>query len=448
MRWVIGLGSNQGDRLDSLRRAVSKLKQGPVTICAVSAVYESDALLPEGADPSWNQNYLNLALLCKTDLKPKALLKLLKETEADLGRKGRARWAPRPIDLDILAGEKEFNSPELQVPHPGLLDRPFALLPLADVWPEWTFLLQKGAESKGLKSAFELALKWRNPQGSSVPFQTRETPLPFTQLMGILNLTPDSFSDGGQLSAPESALTRAHSMIAAGASILDLGAESTRPGATALGWQEEWSRLEPILKTLSSSQLTKNVQLSVDTRHVDTAKRALEWGVSMINDVSGLVDPAMKELLVQSSCDCVVMHSLSVPADPKQVIPPEADPVYEVLEWGEKKLTELKRNGISLDRIILDPGIGFGKSAAQSLVLLQQCHLLHQLKVRILIGHSRKSFLTPFTKIPPSERDLETITASLNLMNKGIEILRVHNVEGHMRAMKVQTALSAGSKWL
>ena len=317
-RVVLGLGSNisrpNGDRMSYLRDTIQILKS-PLTspwikVLAVSPLYESDALLPDGAPLDWNQPYLNLCLLCETELRPLDLLKAVKEVESKMGRKGRSRWAPREIDIDILAFDSEspriFETEELKIPHIGLLERPFALFPLADLLPHWRLpppgSVHRGKEDSctagpypSLKegasmTASAFVTQWKKNLAGQIPFRTRRSGLFLTELVGIVNVTPDSFSDGGKFLEPREALRQAKQLLADGARILDIGAESTRPGAAPLSAEEEWSRLAPILTELSPFTLAgpQSFTLSVDTRHPETALRCIQAGVHWINDVTGL----------------------------------------------------------------------------------------------------------------------------------------------------------------
>lgn len=243
-----------------------------------------------------------------------------------------------------------------------------------------------------------------------------------SRLVGILNVTPDSFSDGGRFFSPESARRAIEDFIRQGADIIDIGAESTRPNATPLTAEEEWQRLEPVLRGL----YLHNITFSLDTRHAETARKALVYGVGWINDVSGFSDPAMVEAVRQSSCKLVVMHSLSVPADSSLVLPESVDAVQEVMAFGRARIAALVAAGIAKERIIFDPGIGFGKTAKQSHALVAGIGRFNALGVPLLVGHSRKSFLGD-----KSQRDEATLTLSRQLMRQGVAYLRVHDIAAH-----------------
>lgn len=244
-------------------------------------------------------------------------------------------------------------------------------------------------------------------------------------LMGIVNVTPDSFSGDGQLGA--AALAHAHALIAEGADSVDVGAESTRPGATPLGAEAEWRRLEQLFMAPLA------VQVSVDTRHAATARQALENGATIINDVNGLRDPAMVTLLTANKCDIVLMHALTIPADAQVVLPVSADPLAEILAWKHETILRVTAAGIDPNRIIWDPGLGFGKTPEQSLALVLNAATLVDSGGRWLFGHSRKSFLALFTDAPAGERDSHTLLVSALLAHAGVHYLRVHNIAAHRK---------------
>lgn len=248
-----------------------------------------------------------------------------------------------------------------------------------------------------------------------------------TQLVGILNLTPDSFSDGGRYTAPEAALAQAERLLHDGADVLDVGAESTRPHATPISAAEEWSRLESVLPALVTLTHAKNKALSLDTRHAETARRALALGVDWINDVSGFQDAAMVEAVIASLCRVVVMHHLGVPADPGVTLPKDADALAVVRTALFVRAAELEAQGIARSRLILDPGLGFGKSAAQSRAIVNGAGALKSLGLPIFLGHSRKSFLGA----DAAAREAETLVVSAHLIAQGIDYLRVHDVAAH-----------------
>lgn len=443
---ILGLGSNLGDRLQNLRlayRALAKIKE--LTIQQVSPIYISDALLLDNSPKDWNMPYLNLAIRCETTLAPETLLKLTKEIEYALGRRPGEEWAPRPVDIDILAIDDLVQFDDLlHIPHEHLHTRPFALWPFADVAPRWVYPLTPTFQGK---TATEIASQWGSRFSGEAPLHCRQIlhRIDTSQFVGILNITPDAFSDGGLFQTIDAAVAQAHFLVNSGAAILDIGAESTNPRATALDAHTEWARLEPVLCAIlqEKSAMLIPPKISVDTYHAEVAQKALALGVDWINDVSGLSDPAMQEIVKDSACDVVIMHQLSLPANAKNVLPLTTNPIIPVYHWAENQLNHLAKMGISPDRIIFDVGIGFGKTAEQSLELLQQIETFKALPTRLMVGHSRKSFFSFFTDKPFAERDVETLALTFPLSEKGVDYLRVHNVEMCTRGLKVSQAVKA-----
>jgi dihydropteroate synthase len=263
------------------------------------------------------------------------------------------------------------------------------------------------------------------------------------KLVGILNLTPDSFSDGGRYAEPLKALKHIEDMAAQGAAIVDIGAESTRPGATLLSPGEEWARLAPVLEAFPGEKLP--CAISIDTRHASTARKALALGVDWINDVSGLQDKEFRRVLADSRCKVVLMHSLGVPADKNRVMPENMDVIGALVEWAAARAAALEADGIERHRLIFDPGIGFGKTAAQSLTILRRAGELKALRLPLLFGHSRKSFLTEVTRNKVEDRDKETSELSAYLAGLQVDYLRVHHIKANMMAIHNPTAKPA---WL
>lgn len=260
-----------------------------------------------------------------------------------------------------------------------------------------------------------------------------------TQLVGILNLTPDSFSDGGAFDALDKAQERVERMITNGASVIDVGAESTRPGAFPLTEEEEWTRLEPFLSWWQKRN--PPAKLSIDTRHAATARHALACEADWINDVSGGGEEIV-QAVIEAGARYVLMHNLGIPVNPAHSLPTDCDPVEEILHWGKEKIAALTAAGLQKDAIIFDPGIGFGKTARQSAALIHHIGKLHALGVPLFVGHSRKSFLTLITGAPPQERDLETAIITGWLAQQHVPYVRVHDVALSNRALNATALVS------
>ncbi|MHB1326964.1 MAG: dihydropteroate synthase [Gemmatimonadales bacterium] len=454
-RVLLGLGSNVPDRISHLRRAVRALGQAQTDrfrLLSISPIYESDALLPDDAPPEWNIPYLNLAVLGTTSTDPLDLLDWLKQLEQRLGRGSGPRWSPRQIDLDLLAIDGvRLAVPRLTLPHREAAHRPFVLLPVADLAPDWTFAHESGGDPL---TAAQLARPWRTDPGA-VPFRTRRVAHSLTELVGILNLTDDSFSDGGLWTEPSHAIAHAEQLATDGASVIDLGAESTRPGASSVAPDNEWQRLEPVLGALRRRWVRgTGPRLSVDTRHAATAARAILAGVDWINDVTGFEDAAMLDAVRGFDGDIVVMHSLSVPPRADLVLPVDRDPIESIYRWASSRVDHLTGAGIPLERIIIDPGIGFGKTAQQTVQVLARLGELRPLGLRLLVGHSRKSFLkTLFAEREgdpcwdPADRETETMALGQSVAEWGVDYLRVHGVRETARTLAAGALVGRPTSW-
>jgi len=237
------------------------------------------------------------------------------------------------------------------------------------------------------------------------------------KIWGILNITPDSFSDGGKYFSLEAALKHAQDLINWGADVIDIGAESTRPGARVLELEEEWNRLKSILPLIK--EIKKDVLISLDTTKGDIIKRAINY-IDIINDVSGFSDPIMLDIVKTSNLPAVLMHNLGVPADPSKTVPERLNIMDEIFRWFEKKLETLNTSNI-----ILDPGIGFGKKPLQSLEILKNISELHKFNLPLLVGHSRKSYMR---LLEIDDKDAATALISVHLAQNQVQHIRVHNV--------------------
>ena len=253
-------------------------------------------------------------------------------------------------------------------------------------------------------------------------------------LMGIVNITPDSFSGDGQLYLQ--AAQHALELVEQGADIIDFGAESTRPGAEPITDEQEWSRLGPTLEQVIRKDIRTRARVSIDTYHAQTASRALDLGLDIINDVSGLDDVAMMDILSEVDCDVVVMHSLGVPADSAVTLPEDCDVVARILEWKADVTKKAANRGVTKERLVYDPGIGFGKTSLQSLALIESAAALKASGGRWLYGHSRKSFMKHAGAADMAARDAMTLKLSAQLAQAGVDYLRVHDVAAHVAMFK------------
>jgi dihydropteroate synthase len=253
-----------------------------------------------------------------------------------------------------------------------------------------------------------------------------------TKIVGILNVTENSFSDGGRYNKEDVAIRRVIELFDQGADIVDIGAQSTSYGAEIMPYEDEWDLLSNILENCA------NTNISVDTYNYQTAAKAIYKGVGMINDVSGGHSDDMLRLMADNAnVKYVAMFSLVLPAD-KGI---RVAAVEEVYSWCEYIISRCRRFGIKKDQLILDPGIGFSTNPEQSLAVIKHVGKLKKHGYPIMIGHSRKSFLEKVTDYPPAERDIETLAASIFMNMNEVDYVRVHNVDWHNRAFNVITAL-------
>jgi dihydropteroate synthase len=251
-------------------------------------------------------------------------------------------------------------------------------------------------------------------------------------IMGILNLTPDSFSDGGRFQTPESALAQARKMVAEGCDIVDVGGESTRPGATPVSETEELARVEPIFSELARAI---DAPLSIDTYKASVARQAAGLGAVLINDVWGLQhDPAMADAVAETETAVVIMHNRT-----------ERDPALDILSdirrFFDRSLSLAEAAGIPRQRLILDPGVGFGKTSRQNVEAVARICELRDYGLPVLIGVSRKSFLGSLVQLGVDERLIATIAANLAAAAAGAAVFRVHDVAEHVAALKVFDAI-------
>jgi dihydropteroate synthase len=256
--------------------------------------------------------------------------------------------------------------------------------------------------------------------------------------MGILNVTPDSFSDGGTLGSPEFALDRGRRMVEEGAHILDVGGESTRPGATPVSPGEELDRVLPVVEALADSL---PVPVSVDTRNSAVAREALRTGAEIVNDVSGLKhDPDMARTVADEGGALVVSHMRGTPATMKELAT-YRDVVAEVMEELRESLALAREVGIPEVRMVIDPGIGFAKTGAQSLALIRELDSLQALGHPILVGPSRKSFIGEISGAETGDRLPGTLAACILAYQRGARIFRVHDVKPLNQALAVTRAI-------
>ncbi len=259
------------------------------------------------------------------------------------------------------------------------------------------------------------------------------------KIMGILNVTPDSFSDGGQFDSMASACSQVEALLVSGADIIDVGGESTRPFAEPVTLQEELGRVIPAIRSIRSKH---SVPISIDTTKAEVARQALTAGADILNDVSALrKDPEMLQLVQETSVPVIIMHMKGTPGD-MQVKPDYDNVVTDIISFFRERLSWLEEKGVDPKRITLDPGIGFGKSLAHNLSILKHIDDFKVLGRPLLLGHSRKRFIEDVTGLAVEERDIPTaVVSALSCNAANVDIIRVHNVSATRHALQMTEAI-------
>ncbi|KAG6554302.1 hypothetical protein Mapa_004218 [Marchantia paleacea] len=460
---VIAIGGNVGDRVQNFNRALEMLRTAGIRVTGHASLYESAA-----AYITDQPSFLNSAVKARTRLDPHSLLRELKRIESELGRiQGGVRYGPRPIDLDILYyGAVTVTTESLEIPHPRIAERPFVLAPLVDLLDPETVEVNPGSWTKhpsveggSIQNAWKVTfggetcvgkegLKRVLPLGKTLWDWSQRT-----HIMGILNITPDSFSDGGSFLGVDSAVEQVRKMVSEGADFIDLGAQSTRPGARRLTTAEELDRLLPVLDALAKAPGLDGVCLSVDTFDARVADEAVSRGVHIVNDVSGgTLDPEMWNTVAKLGVPYICMHMRGNPLTMQNKLNTQYSNVCsDVAAELASSIKSAELAGIPSWRLITDPGLGFAKTVEQNVDLIRQLPAFReQLSWRnkaasnapILIGPSRKGFLGKLCGIPKAEdRDFATAAAVAIAISGGANIIRAHNVRAAHDAIKFADAV-------
>ncbi|MEQ9115421.1 MAG: dihydropteroate synthase [Rickettsiales bacterium] len=253
-----------------------------------------------------------------------------------------------------------------------------------------------------------------------------------TKIVGALNLTPDSFSDGGRYNSHSQALAHISDMISNGVDVIDVGAESTRPDGVRITVEEEKKRLDGLIQMIYKIAKENNVKVSLDSHNIETLTHYQNY-YDIINDVTGLSSDEIISLQKDTGKEAVFMRSLTVPVIKTKVIDPTLDPIIYIQDWLNKKIDFFTRKEIDLNKLIFDPGIGFGLGQKNDMLLIKKISDLNTQGLQLMVGHSRKSFLQVFGSSNPRERDPETHVLSSYLINLGVDYIRVHDVESTAR---------------
>ena len=381
-KYYIALGSNLGETSKNIDIAIDKIKkQQQIKITKIAPYYFTNPLLPPNADESYYKIFCNTCIEIETMIEPIHLLKILQDIEIEMGRqKQHNYWSPRIIDIDILYCEEN---------------------------------------------------------GKAVNISTKNLMIPHKEfIMAIVNITDNSFSGDGVVNAID-VENKIEKLVKNAIPIIDIGCEATNKKARHLTYQEEIERLKTanifnIINKVKSK--TNSTRFSIDTYHPETTEFCLKNGFDIINDVNGFKDERMWKLMQQfPQAECVIMHSLE-PHSSDKVVDCDKNVVNVLNTWTATIKQTASKYSISADRIILDYGIGFGKTSFQSLQILQQVNKIKSYNFRVLIGHSKKSFMSLFAKnendktlLKAENRVFETLGLSIALQQKGVDILRVHD---------------------
>jgi dihydropteroate synthase len=262
-----------------------------------------------------------------------------------------------------------------------------------------------------------------------------------THVMGVINVTPDSFSDGGQFFEKERAIEHALQLAMDGADLIDIGGESTRPYSKGISADEEMNRVLPVIEGLKEEL---GIPISIDTLKAEVAREALRCGAAMVNDISALrSDPEMAAVVAEAEVPVILMHMKGTPAD-MQVHPTYDDVASEIISFLKQAMDQAVRNGVQRDRIIVDPGVGFGKTFDHNLEILRELGRFRCLDAPILVGSSRKAFIGQILDKKVEERDTGTMATVAAAVMNGAHIVRVHNVKQAVETVKVIDAIRRG----
>jgi 2-amino-4-hydroxy-6-hydroxymethyldihydropteridine diphosphokinase/dihydropteroate synthase len=396
----LAFGSNLGNRWENIETAISRISLF-FDVKNFSLVLETAAILPSLAPSGWNLPYLNMMVAGNTSLNPTELLSSLKNIEMEMGRSlDSPLWSPRIIDVDIVAyHDLVIREPKLSIPHKEIENRDF-----------WQYLLL----NLGCQVSHSVRLNMEK-------FSAMNYFVLKPKLVGIVNVTPDSFSDGGKFFDPNDAVARIEALRQSGARLVDLGAQSTRPNYVEISPKEEISRLAPVLEHCGTMDY-----ISLDSYFDEVVKYAMKKSrLKCINDQNSRLSNETIKLIADCGIKLVVMLQGTD------------------ISWLEKRIKYLESLGMIRKNIILDPGIGFQKTKLQSLEITKNLGKIKELGCEILYAHSRKSFISFFSNATAVDRDAETLAVS-DFISHTADCLRVHNVEDHMKFFVAKHQLENG----
>ncbi|KAI5795485.1 Dihydropteroate synthase-like protein [Peziza echinospora] len=451
-RAFVAVGSNVGDRFQMIKEALKELDRRGHRVAKTSSLYESKPMYVLD-----QPNFLNGVCEVETKLEPLEFLKELKDIEDSLGRVKIIDKGPRSIDLDIILFDQVVMDTEiLTIPHKLMLEREFVLRPLCDIAPKLAHPLTSTSFRAHLQSlppsttAHYPPLRTYALLSPSMPAIDPLDSARKTLLMAVLNLTPDSFSDGGQHSLdPESLIATVKLFIANGADIIDIGGQSTRPGATDIGTEEELKRVIPAVKTLRQAGIT--IPISIDTYRARVAEEAIAAGADIINDISaGAFDHDILSVAASTGAPIVLTHTRGTPKTMNSLASYK-DVIQDVGEELEARLDEALAQGVRRWQIVLDPGLGFAKGMEDNIEVIRR---LEELRSREklrglpwLLGPSRKRFVGTITgETDPMKRGWGTAGAVAGCIAGGADIVRVHDVQEMSKVIAMADSIWRSTK--
>ena len=425
----LALGSNLGNTSKNIQDAY-------YLICLkCTIIKKSQTILSKPYGITNQPDFANSVIKVETDLQPLELLEFIKAIESDLGRVESQRWSQRLIDIDIIfyddlvvdipkldqelvvsSDPMDFNL--LTIPHKDYQNRTFVLEPLLEIEPDLV----------DPKTKIKLIQTYR----SLINYYDFILQSKGTMIMGILNLTPDSFSDGDKNTNIDLVIDNYKKMIVDGADIIDIGGESTRPKATPVALQEEINRVIPIIQAIR--RFDQKTVLSIDTYKPEVAELALHNGVDIVNDITGLTNPKMIDVISKYNCPVVIMHKQG-DSSTMQDNPYYEDVIQEVYDFFVNQIKICKAHGI--EKVILDVGIGFGKRLQDNLDLIKNLDKFVALGYPVLFGSSRKGMYRELFDLDIDNREEVTMATTAFIIQKKVKIIRVHNVLGNKRLAKM-----------
>ena len=446
----LALGSNLeskiGSRASHIHAALQAIRRFG-TVADTSFLYETAA-----AYVTDQPDFLNAVCQIYTSLAPHELLVALKGIEQELGRTFTVRYGPRTVDLDILFYDDiQMESEDLTIPHPRIVERDFVLEPLLDIAPDLVHP-SRGQTIEHIWSILNpVPLQQVMPVGPQVWRRGEKT-----RIMGIINGTPDSFSGdgllGNQTELIERAVAQARRFVDEGADCLDIGGQSTRPGHTLVSVAEEIDRVMPIIEAVHREV---SIPISVDTFRAEVARVALQAGASIINDVWAMrFDPAIGQVAAEAGVPLILMHNQQIVQDSvysgrvESTQPSLLDDIVEnVQQHLGQRIKAAQIEGVPRWQLVIDPGIGFGKSIEEHLVLTDRLAELEEAGYPLLYGPSRKGFIGKLLGgLPPDNRVEGTIALCVLASERGAHILRVHDVQEMARAARIVDAVCGRKK--